>query len=332
VTRAGDVGGGPDITVTTAGTPDLPLLRVRTPDLELVFAPTRGGRLLSLVAGGRERLWRDPALVGDDLAPVVPVASWPASDGDMSTWANVGGSKTWPAPQGWSGADEWAGPPDQVLDSGAYALEWAVDEAGDGAAVVTLTSGDDARSGLRVERRFTVPATGTEFAQTARFTNVSSTPRTWSLWEVCQVVTAKGAGRPVEEAAVHVPHDAEPVELDLGTWEGDVTSVRSGTDVLLPVGTGVAKRGYPDAAGTVSYRDVDGSTLTLATAPPTRGTWPDGGSKVEVWLQRPTACPIRDLGDLHPSAHLVELEVLGPLTTLAPGGATSLEIRWSFVA
>lgn len=317
------------VSVTAAGTPDLPLVRVRTPDLELVLAPTRGGRLLSLVAGGRERLWRDPALVGDDLAPVVPVASWPASDGDMSTWANVGGSKTWPAPQGWSGPDEWAGPPDQVLDSGAYAVGWSVDETGDGAAVVTLTSGDDPRSGLRVERRFTVPAAGTAFAQAATFTNVSASPRTWSIWEVCQVATAGGAGRPVEDAAVHVTHATEPVELDLGSWEGDVASVRRGTDVLLPVGTGVAKRGYPDASGAVAYRDVDGSTLTLTTSPAAHGTWPDGGSKVEVWLQRPTAAPIHELGDLHPAAHLVELEVLGPLTTLAPDESTSLEIGWS---
>lgn len=316
----------PPVVVATDGTPDLPLLRVTTPDLELVLAPTRGGRLLSLVAGGREFLWRNPELVGDDLAPVVPVAEWPASDGDMSTWANVGGSKTWPAPQGWSGPDEWAGPPDPVLDSGPWSATWTTDDA---RAVVTLTSADDPRSGLRVERRFVVPASGTAFTQTATFTNVSSTPRTWSVWEVCQVGTAGGAGRPVEEAAVRVPHAADPVELDLGVWEGEVVAMRRGHDVLLPLGTGVAKRGYPAASGAVEHRDVDGSTLTLSTTPPAHGTWPDGGSRVEVWLQRPTAEPIRELGDLHPSAHLVELEVLGPLTTLDPGASTSLEIGWT---
>ena len=313
-------------TVVAAGTPELPLLRVATRDLELVFAPSRGGRLLSLVAAGRELLWRDPELVGDDLVPVVPVHLWPASDGDMSTWANVGGSKTWPAPQGWSGPDEWAGPPDPVLDSGAWTAEWVADED---SAVVTLTSADDPRSGLRVERRFTVPATGTRFEQTATFTNVSDRPRTWSVWEVCQVGTAGGAGRAAEDAAVIVPHSATPVELDLGSWEGEVVSRREGGDVVLPVGTGVAKRGYPAADGSVSYRDDAGTILTLAATPAPTGTWPDGGSKVEVWLQRPTAAPIQELGDLHPSAHLVELEVLGPLTTLVPGESTSLEIAWS---
>jgi len=312
--------------VTTAGRADLPLVRVVTDDLELVFAPTRGGRLLSLIALGRERLWRNPDLLDADLAPVVPVDSWPAGDGDMSTWANVGGSKTWPAPQGWSGPDEWAGPPDPVLDSGAWSVEAEVGPRG---AVVVLTSPDDPRSGLRVERRVVVPATGTGFEQTSTFTNVSSVPRTWSIWEVCQVDTRGGAGRPVEDAAVVVAHAAPPLELDLGSWEGVVRSSRRGDDVLLPIGSGVAKRGYPEASGSVAYRDVDGSTVTLATRPAAGGTWPDGGSKVEVWLQRPTAAPIAELGDLHPAAHLVELEVLGPLVTLAPGASTSLDVAWS---
>ncbi|ROS61277.1 hypothetical protein EDF38_0364 [Frigoribacterium sp. PhB160] len=323
----GGAGPLPAPVVAPAGTPELPLLRVATADLVLTFAPTRGGRLLSLVAGGRELLWHDPLLLDSDLAPVRPVASWPASDGDMSTWANVGGSKTWPAPQGWSGPEEWAGPPDPVLDSGAWTAAWTTTP---GLATVTLTSADDPRSGLRVERRFTVPSSGTAFTQTATFTNVSAVPRTWSIWEVCQVDTAGGAGRPVEEAAVVVAHAERPVELDLGSWEGRVASTRHGDDVLLPVGSGVAKRGYPEASGSVAYR-ADGLALELATVPVPGpgGTWPDGGSKVEVWLQRPTAEPITSLGDLHPAAHLVELEVLGPLTTLAPGGSTSLDVSWS---
>lgn len=333
--------------VVEAGTAELPLLRVTTLDLELVFAPTRGGRLLSLVAHRRALLWRNPDLLGPDLSPAVPVAEWPAGDGDMSTWANVGGSKTWPAPQGWSGPDEWAGPPDPVLDSGPWTAGWQVDD--DGAATVVLTSADDARSGLRVERRVIVPAVGTDFRQTSTFTNVSGVPRTWSIWEVCQVDTRGGAGRPVEDAAVVVAHAAPPVELDLGSWEGSVASSRRGHDVLLPIGTGVAKRGYPEASGSVAYRDADGTVLALAVGPAAEDAlaegaaaegavaedvaaervWPDGGSKVEVWLQRPTASPIGELGDLHPAAHLVELEVLGPLVTLAPGESTSLDVAWS---
>ncbi|MWV57788.1 DUF4380 domain-containing protein [Rathayibacter sp. VKM Ac-2754] len=298
---------------------DLPLLAVSTPDLELVFAPTCGGRLLSLVVGGHELLWQNPELVSSALTPVAPVAEWPAGTGGMSTWANLGGSKTWPAPQGWSGPDEWAGPPDPVLDSGAWASEWTVDES---SVEVVLTSPDDPRSGLRVTRRFTIPAVGSSFGERVTFENVSATERRWAIWEVCQVATAPGGG-------VVVPHEGEPVELDLGSYEGAVSSSLEGRDVVLPLGTGVAKRGYPRASGSVQYRESSGASLRLATEPAAEGEWPDGGSKVEVWLQRPTDAPIDSLEGLHPTAHLVELEVLGPLTALPPGGSCDLEIAWS---
>jgi hypothetical protein len=313
------------IRVEECGDPSLPLVRVTTPHLRLTFAPTYGGRLLSLVAGGGELLWTDPMLLDDSLAPVVPVGSWPTGAGGMSTWANVGGSKTWPAPQGWSGPDEWAGPPDPVLDSGAWAPSWMIH--GD-VAVITLISPDDPRSGLRITRQFTIPAAGTAFTQRVTFENVSDRERRWAIWEVCQVDTAAGAGLGPSAAAVVVPHADEPVELDLGTYEGLMDSTRVGHDVVLSVGTGVAKRGYPCASGSVRYHDPSGRVLQLSTRPQATGEWPDRGSKVEVWLQRPTARPLAALDDLHPSSHLVELEVLGPLVALAPAMATELDIAW----
>jgi hypothetical protein len=318
------------VVVERTGRPDLPLLRVTTDELVLVFAPTRGGRLLSLVAGGRELLWQNPELIDADLTPVVPVADWPASDGGMDTWANLGGSKTWPAPQGWSGPDEWAGPPDTVLDSGPWTAEW---EADDAEATVTLTSGDDPRTGLRVVREFRLLDGVSSFTERVSFTNTSATTRRWSIWEVCQVDPGAPDGRAAQGSVVVVPHAASAEELDLGTYEGELVSARRGHDVVLPLGTGVAKRGYPSASGSVELHGPDGLEMGLATSPAEEAeeaaTWPDGGSKVEVWLQRPTAAPLESLEGLHPSAHLVELEVLGPLTTLAPGATSTLDIEWS---
>lgn len=315
------------VVVERTGRPDLPLLRVTTGELVLVFAPTRGGRLLSLVVDGRELLWQNPVLVGADLVPLVPVADWPANDGAMDSWANLGGSKTWPAPQGWSGPDEWAGPPDPVLDSGPWTAEW---EADDAEATVTLTSGDDPRTGLRVVREFRLLDGTSSFTQRVTFTNTSATTRRWSIWEVCQVDTGGPDGRDASDSVVVVPHAASAVELDLGTYEGELHSERRGHDVVLPLGTGVAKRGYPSASGSVELHGPDGLEIGLATSSEAgTGTWPDGGSKVEVWLQRPTAEPIASLEGLHPSAHLVELEVLGPLTTLAPGATSTLDVEWS---
>ena len=141
----------------------LPVLRVGNDDLALAFLPSVGGRLISVEVGGAELLWRNPEYLDDALGTVLPREEWAPLDGTMGSWANLGGSKTWPAPQGWSGRHEWPGPPDPVIDSGDWRPE--VRRAPDGATVVTLTSPDDPWTGLRVERRFEVPAAGASFTQ-----------------------------------------------------------------------------------------------------------------------------------------------------------------------
>ncbi|WP_423919578.1 hypothetical protein ACPEEZ_12585 [Frigoribacterium sp. 2-23] len=324
---------------------DLPVVVVETERLRLVFAPSRGGRLLGLAVDGHELLWKNPRLVDEDFLPVRPVADWPAGDGGMSTWANLGGSKTWPAPQGWSGPGEWAGPPDGVLDAGEWAVtvERAFDTVSGAAVssdtVVTLTSAPDPRSGLRVSRTFTVPHAGLAFAQRVEFTNTSAEPVRWSIWEVCQVDTSGAAGLRVDDAAVVVPVAAASpgestragrrAELDLGTYWGGLESTSSDGEVRLPLGTAVAKRGFPAATGAVSYRTRRDPGLTLSSVVQENAEYPDGGSRVEVWLQTPTPEPIAALEGLHPDADLVELEVLGPLVTLLPGESTSLSIAWA---
>ena len=310
-----------------SGDPDLPLLRADNGTLQLTFLPSVGGRLLSIVASGRELLWRNPDYFDADFRVVRRRSAWARLDGSFSSWANIGGSKTWPAPQGWAGEGEWAGPPDDVLDAGVWSIDVAESETGD--MTVVMTSPEDQRSGLRITRRFEIPVAGAEFRQLITFTNVSDRPITWAIWEVCQVDTGSPDGRSAEGSVVVVPHVGEAVELDLGTYEGELGSKRRGHDVVLPLGTGVAKRGYPDASGSVELHGPDGLEIGLATSPVEAATWPDGGSKVEVWLQRPTAAPIESLEGLHPSAHLVELEVLGPLTTLAPGATSTLDVEWS---
>lgn len=296
---------------------ELPLVALQREGLTATFAPTRGGRLLSLRLGDEELLWQNPALIGEDLRPVTPVTTWPRGDGGMGTWANVGGSKTWPAPQGWSSPDEWAGPPDPVLDSG----EWDVVERS--ATAVTLASAADHRTGLRLRRSFELLGGG-RIHQSIVMTNLGSSTTFWAPWEVCQVRTDDGGAILVEGA------DSVD-EVDLGLWEGDVASSPVPDGLRLPVGTAVAKRGFRSGNG-VAYRRRSGTTLRLGAAQEA-GTplaaFPDGGCRFEVWLQRPVAEPIDTLDGLHPDAHLAELEVLGRREALAPGASRVVTIRWS---
>jgi hypothetical protein len=322
------------------GPDELPVHVVATPDLRLAFLPTVGGRLISLECRGSAQpwtnlLWTNPEYLDAELRTIRPRRDWAPVDHSMGSWANVGGSKTWPAPQGWSGLGEWAGPPDPVLDSGSWTVASRWSEAAEH-LTVRLTSPDDPRTGLRVVREFVVPASGTTFEQRNRFRNVSDRVVRWSLWEVCQVDTAPFA----------VPHDHEPHDGGAGLWVGvagaaaPVSLVEADGAIVVgepvagrrAVGISdvVAKVGFTDATGRIEFRRPDGAGIDwrFDVHPAADAVYPDGGCQVELWMQYPTPEPLSD-GDLHPSARLVELEALSPLHDLAPDETAELAITWT---
>lgn len=326
----------------------LTLLTVQTPDLTLGFLPQLGGRLVSVRSRGREFLWHDPRLLDDALHPVSGGDGWvrraldPATDADatsdgtaatMADWLNPGGAKTWPAPQG-EGEGHWHGPPDAVLDGGEFSVE-VVEEPG--VVQVVLTSAADAASGLSVTRTFHVPARGGSFVQTSQFTNVSDRPVTWSVWEVVQVDSspgpdAEGAGGRGE---VVVGTERADPGVDLVQGTGPVTRTTTAGSTTVPVQDVVAKLGFRHADGAVDFTRggrtlrIAGTALPLTEGPDATGEHPDGGCRVELWLQHPVADPLPQFEGLRPDAHYVELELLGPLVTLAPGRSTALHLHWS---
>ncbi|MCB2174466.1 MAG: DUF4380 domain-containing protein [Actinomycetales bacterium] len=307
----------------------LPVLRAGNGEVELAFLPTVGGRLISLRAGGVELLWRNPEYLDDELGTVLPRDRWAPLDGTMGSWANLGGSKTWPAPQGWSGEDEWPGPPDPVIDSGDWSAD--VERAPDGATVVTLTSPDDPWTGLRVERRFEIPASGTTFTQRITFRCVADRTVRWSPWEVCQLDTAVFAGDPeghgAADGGVRVGVTGAHEPLALVRLDGEIAvDPPSGGRRRVRVDDVVAKVGFTDADGTFEVRRPDGAGLRWSYAVDPDGAYPDGGCAAEIWMQYPTGAPVP--GGLWPTARLLEIEALGPLTTLEPGQQVELEIAW----
>lgn len=305
------------------GADALPVHVVDNGDLRLAFLPSVGGRLISVRCGGAELLWRNPDYLDDALATVRPRATWPPLDGRMGSWSNVGGAKTWPAPQGWSGPDEWPGPPDGILDSGEWALD-AAWSAAEGALVVGMTSPDDPRTGLRVTRRFAVPAHGRTFTQRTTFTNVSGRPVRWAVWEVAQVDTAAGG-----ELWVDVAGTAEPVDLVDAFGRVRVGPVEAGRRRVM-IDDVVGKVGFTDAAGALSFRRPDGAGVHWRFEV-AAGDYPDGGCQVEIWLQHPTPEPLEGPGSLHPTARLLELEALTPMAALVPGDEVHQEIVWTVV-
>ncbi|MGW5716042.1 DUF4380 domain-containing protein [Amycolatopsis sp. NPDC003865] len=274
------------------------VIRLERGDLRLGLVPELGGRLLSVRYRGVELLWRNEKLLGDDLR-----GEYRPNSGRMGDWVNYGGDKTWPAPQGWDGPGQWPGPPDPVLDSGPYAA--VVD--GD---TVTMTSAPDPRTGLRFTRAVTILGDGYELRLTAE--NTSSRRVRWALWNVTQL---PGGG--AVTAGLRRP---DVVALVAGTGTPEYTV--DGDRLVVPPQDVVGKLGVPGTAGWVSY-----GPLTLSFDVDPSGEYPDEGSPLEIWLEHPLPEPLASLGDLDPPARIVELEVLGPLTTLDPGEKTGLLIR-----
>ncbi|MGM9471310.1 hypothetical protein ACS5PJ_04840 [Pseudarthrobacter sp. YS3] len=302
-----------------SGDPGLALLEVDTGPLRAVFLPSVGGRLLSLRVDGHELLWVNPRIFDTAFRALVPRSAWPAVDGSFSSWTNVGGSKTWPAPQGWDGNQQWAGPPDAVLDSGQWSLTTTELP---GELTVTMVSPHDPRTGLCITREFTFTAESTSFHETIRFLNISNRKVQWSAWEVVQTDTS--AGGVVE---VRVSSDAPPI--DLGRYAGTTeVSVADGI-ARLRVAPGVAKVGFPSATGHVAWSGADGGILQLTVRVDEDAFYPDGGSRVELWTQSPLQQPLGQLDGFHPDAWLVEMEVLSPLHRLGPGESADFAIKWN---
>ena len=110
-------------------------------------------------------------------------------DGSLAAWKNYGGDKTWPSPQGWDNDEQWHGPPDPVLDSGRY----TVTEQGviSGAAILTMISPPDARTGVQITRKITLHPGTTRTVLDLSFSNVKDKPIRWSIWDVVQLNAAR---------------------------------------------------------------------------------------------------------------------------------------------
>lgn len=281
--------------------------------LRLGLVPALGGRLLSLSGvDGRELLWRNDKLLTEDLVPRSPHRPHAGSLGD---WLNYGGDKTWPAPQGWDHDAQWAGPPDPVLDSGRYD---AVIEHDTDFAAVTLTSGDDPRTGLRISRRFELRRGESAYRLTLTAVNTSERTVRWSLWNVTQLA-AEGEG------GTWVAGPPTVTDLLAGTGFPKWTYEDGPGQVFVPHQDVVGKLGFPAATGSIVHRG-GGTTLTLTFGVDTDTEYPDQNSRAEVWLEHPLPEPLAALGDLDPPARIVECEVLGPLVTLVPGASTTFMI------
>jgi len=309
-------------------------LRLSNGLVTLHVVPQIGGRIIQAELGGRPYFWINPDTEGKVFPPE---ESGGAKD---RAWKNYGGSKLWPAPQGWEREDQWPGPGDPVLDASPFRVE--VLEKGPSAAALRLTSPDDPYSGVRFARTIRLAPGTSRVDFTLEMKNVSTRRVRWSVWEVVQhLVLEKGADPAAARSPVRVYCPVNPksrfpggVNTMFGLVNDPRYSVCPATGILEgEYAWRVHKVGLDSDGGWLAV--VDGATkhafLQTFRHEPHR-EYPDGAS-VEFWFNGPGPFVInRNIiespKDPAQSPAFLESEVLSPLVPLAPGESCSFGTEW----
>jgi hypothetical protein len=110
-----------------------PALELANGLVQIFVVPEIGGRIIQMRLGEQPFLYINPRLRGQVFLP--------EQNGMDSGWKNYGGSKVWPAPQGWSSDEEWPGPPDPILDGSPFQCH--ITEESPDSLAIHLTSPHD---------------------------------------------------------------------------------------------------------------------------------------------------------------------------------------------
>jgi len=298
----------------------------------LYVVPDIGGRVIQFLLADHPFFFVNPDLAGKVSPPE-------ENGGALGGWKNYGGSKLWPAPQGWESDEQWPGPPDALLDGGRYHGEITKQEPTH--VAVTVTSPPDLRTGIQFSRTVNLFAGSTQVRHDCVMKNISRRPVRWAVWEVSQLDTAD----PQDPTRFNPdfwafcplnPRSAHPK----GFWPmfGQVTHPSYRPDYergLLAVKYDyrVGKVGLDSAAGWLACVNGLSDHCFVGRFTPFPGApYPDGAA-VEFWLNGAgefilNGLAITNAADPKQTPYFMEAEILSPLVELAPGDECRFEINW----
>jgi hypothetical protein len=283
--------------------------------IELFVVPEIGGRAIQLRFCGSDLFYVNPRHAGR-----VYRAQENSFEGG---WKNYGGSKVWPAPQGWSSDSEWPGPPDPILDGGVYSCQ--ILEQGDDTAALRLESPRDEYTGLifsRVIRIFRDSAS-IEVRHTMR--NAATRRVRWSIWQVTQQAASV-------HTTVFVPTGSYRQIFGDEPYEG-VTLDAEASICRFRYADRVAKFGTKPEQGWVATLDSSRGVALLETFPLYPAlVYPDD-APVELWVNGHGSFTahgdtIEMEHDLNGCDAFIETEVLSPLVQLEPEEEYSFPTVW----
>jgi hypothetical protein len=187
----------------------------------------------------------------------------------------------------------------------------------DGPETLRLTGRVEAPTGLVRTIAIEVLPGGAALSVCHELCNAGESPIELAPWSISQLPL--GGTVILPQAAARVAHDVRPnrnlVLWPYTSWTDERLGLHDGAVVVSAVAGADLKVGYFNDAGWIAY--LHGDTALVRRFEPARGRpHPDLGCNVETYS----------------GPRYLELEVLGPLVTLAPGEATVLVERWELLA
>lgn len=290
-------------------------LRMANGILELFVVPEIGGRILQVRLGQAEYLYVNPRHRGRVY-----------TQGENSLergWKNYGGSKVWPAPQGWSDDAQWPGPPDPILDGGPYHSR--VIEDGPDSVAVELTSAVDEYTGLTLSRVIRLFRGSATVEIRHRMRNSSLRPIRWAIWQVTQQTARGGLSVTVPSRCFHQIYGDESyreceINSEKNLWR-------------LSYFNQVAKFVVNPESGWLATLHGNPCSALVETFPIFNNLpYPDGGP-LEFWVNGKGTFTIHgDSVNMEEDPNgcdaCIETEILSPMIDLKPGEQYSFQIGW----
>ena len=261
------------------GWPDAVFLR--NGEVEAVIVPAIGRVMQFRFVGEADGpFWENPTVDGRRASQ------------DPNGWVNYGGDKVWPAPQAaWPLIIGRGWPPPAGFDGRPAHVEIR-----DGA--VTLVFPPDPAYGLQVRRRITLRHAAPVMAITTTFEKNSGPPVEAGVWTITQLRDPEAVRAPAPESPT-----ADGVPVLLGGYAAPPMKTESPWLVVTRDPAANHKIGF--RTGPLLWTGA-ASTLRLDSEVVPGAAYPDHGSSAEIYT------------NADPPAY-VELELLGPLTTIKAG-------------
>jgi len=300
--------------------------------VSLYIAPDIGGRAIQLQLGDQEYFFVNKDLAGKML---------PESQNNLKAgWANYGGDKAWPGPEGWMNDNEWASVPYYILDGTRYQAEVTADSPAE--AAVRVTSPQDPRTGTQFIRTFHVFADTTRIKVDQVMRNISRRQIRWGLWHLIQndAADANDPSKPNPDLYMYIPLNPNS-KYPEGYYKpyGDAKHpsyqvLHDGRMLRVHYLYWVCKAAADASAGwyaVVNGQKNIGLVENFKYFPGQE--YPDGAS-VETWNDGPGTISRGPFNQVLPddpgkTPYFLESEGMSPYATLEPGEEYSYPIYWS---